>query len=115
MPDKRRSERVPMLGHVAGEITVVEPLAVKDVSLGGLTVETRIPLTLNSLHDVRLTIGSRSVIVKSRVVHVHVTDVDRDEMAYRSGLEFVDPPEHVRTAIAEFLAAVTAARRPSAP
>ena len=39
---------------------VFQPMLIKEIGLGGATVETRFPLHLNSLHDLRLTLGERS-------------------------------------------------------
>jgi hypothetical protein len=66
-------------------------------------VETRFPLHLNSLHDLRLTLGSRSIVVKGRVVHSQVADVDQNVVVYWTGIEFVEPSGHVAAAIAEFM------------
>ena len=55
--DKRDAERVPMLGELQGEIMVFQPMLIKEISLGGALVETRFPLHLNSLHDLRLDAG----------------------------------------------------------
>ena len=110
MNDKRDAERVPILGELQGEMMVFQPMLVKDISLGGATVETRYPLHLNSLHDLRLMLGPTSVIVKGRVVHSHISDVDQDIVTYRTGMEFVEPSERVTEAIGEFLNAVKADR-----
>ena len=107
---KRESERVEMLGHLAGEVMVYEPMTITELSVDGLAVETRFPLHLESLHDMRLTLGTQSVVVKARVVHSHISDVDQELVAYHSGLEFVELPDYVRSAIAEFLDAVKAYR-----
>jgi hypothetical protein len=101
--DKRDAERVTMLGELQGEVMVFEPMLVKEVSVIGATVETRFPLHLNSLHDVRLTLAGRSIVLKGRVVHSRISDVDQDIVTYRTGLEFVEPSERVTNAIAEFL------------
>ena len=58
-------------------------------------VETRFPLHLNSLHDLRLELGERSVVVKGRVVHSQIADVDDDQLVYWTGIEFVEPSDHV--------------------
>jgi hypothetical protein len=108
--DKRDGERVPILGDLPGEIMVFQPMTIKDIGRGGATIETRMPLHLNSLHDVRLTLGDRSLVVKGRVVHSRISDVDQDVVTYRSGVEFVEPSEHVRSAIEDFIAAVKADR-----
>ena len=103
--------RVPILGHLGGDITVVEPLAVKDLGIGGATIETRFPLLIDSLHELRLTLGALSVVVKGRVVHSHISDVDANLVAYHSGIEFVETPHHVQDAITAFLDAIRSARR----
>src|SRR4051812_23507323 len=76
--EKRESDRVAMLGDLQGEIMMFEPMRVTEISLEGATVETRAPLHLNSLHGMRLTLGERSVVVKGRVVHSRISDVDQD-------------------------------------
>ena len=108
--NKRDAERIPILGELHGEVMVFQPMLVRDVSSGGVTVETRFPLQIDSLHDVRLTLGPRSVVVKGRVVHSRISDVDQDAVAYRTGLEFVEPSQAVLGAIVEFLDAVKATR-----
>ena len=62
--DKRDTERVLILGDLQGEIMVFEPLQIKEISRGGASVETRFPLALNSLHELRLTLGAKSVVLK---------------------------------------------------
>lgn len=109
-PDKRDAERVPMLGDLHGEIMVFQPMLIKEISRSGATVETRFPMNLNSLHDLRLTLGSRSVVVKGRVVHSRISDVDQDIVTYKTGMEFVEPSDRVVGAIGEFLDAVKANR-----
>jgi hypothetical protein len=103
MPGIRKSERVPILGDLRGEIMVFEPLQVKQLGLHGATIETAFPLPLNSLHDLRLTLGSGAVVVKARVVHSHVGEMGEEGVRYRSGVEFVEPPAYVGAAITEFL------------
>ncbi|HXH25090.1 MAG TPA: PilZ domain-containing protein [Vicinamibacterales bacterium] len=108
--EKRDAERIPILGQLQGEIMVFEPMAIKEISRSGATIETRFPLHLNSLHDVRLTLGDRSVVVKGRVVHSRISDVDQDIVTYRTGMEFVEPSERVVGAIEQFLEMVKANR-----
>jgi hypothetical protein len=104
MSSKQRSaERLPMLGDLRGGIMVFEPMVIKELSQAGATVETRFPLLLNSLHELRLELGELSVIVKGRVVHSRITDVDQDVVTYRTGVEFVEPEARIVAAIGEFL------------
>ena len=106
MPGTRKSERVPILGDLHGEIMVFEPLLVKELAAHGATIETAFPLPLNSLHDLRLTLGTGAVVVKARVVHSHVGEMGENAVRYRSGVEFVEPPAYVGAAITEFLEAL---------
>ncbi len=101
--DKRIDERVPILSELHGEIMVFQPMMLKEISRGGLTVESRTPLHLNSSHDLRLTLAETSVVVKARVVHSRISDVHQDVVTYRTGLEFLDVSERTDAAIADFL------------
>jgi hypothetical protein len=109
--DQRDDDRVSILGELRGEIMVFEPMAIKEISGGGAQIETRFPLQLNSLHDLRLTLADRSVVVKGRVVHCRISDVDQDIVMYRSGMEFIEPSERVQAVILDFLDAVKTGRR----
>jgi len=109
--EKRDTDRVSILGELRGEIMVFEPMAIKEISRGGALIETRFPLQLNSLHELRLTLGDRSVIVKGRVAHCRISDVDQDVVMYRSGMEFIEPSERVEEVILDFLDAIKAGRR----
>jgi PilZ domain len=109
--DKRDTHRLQILGDLQGEVMVFQPMAIKEISRGGAQVETSFPLHLDSLHDFRLTLGDRSLVVKGRVVHCSITDVEEEQVLYRSGLEFVEPTERVSSAIADFIEAVTTGRR----
>jgi hypothetical protein len=110
MNDKRDSERIPILGELQGEMMVFQPMLVKEISRGGATVETRFPLHWNSLHDIRLILGNTSVILKGRVVHSRISEVDQDVVTYRTGMEFVEPSDRVVTAIEAFLDGVKSDR-----
>ena len=109
--EKRETERLPILGALHGEIVVFQPMVIQEISLGGVTIETAFPLHLNSLHELRLSLGTQSVVVKGRVVHSRISDVDQDVVRYTNGLEFVEISERVSAVIADFLNAVRAHRR----
>ena len=110
--EKREAPRVSLTGQVNGKVLVLQPMAVREVSQRGALVETRFPLHLNSLIDLRLELGDRSVIVKGRVVHSVIADVDDDVLVYWNGVEFVEPSEHASAAIAEFLLSMGANQTP---
>ena len=109
--EKRDAERIPILGELHGEVMVFQPMAIKEISRGGAQVETAFPLQLDSLHEFRLTLGDRSIVVKGRVAHCSISDVDQELVTYRSGIEFIEPPERVHGVIASFIDAVRAGRR----
>ena len=109
--DKRDAERIQILGELHGEVMVFQPMAIKEISRGGAQVETGYPLQLDSLHDFRLTLGDRSVVVKGRVVHCSISDVDQELVIYRSGIEFIEPSERVFSVIADFIDAIKSGRR----
>ena len=109
--DKRDTHRLQILGDLHGEVTVFQPMAIKEISRGGAQVETGFPLQLDSLHEFRLTLGELSVVVKGRVAHCTITDVEQELVLYRSGVEFIEPSERVASVISEFVEAITAGRR----
>jgi hypothetical protein len=111
MPNMRDGERVSMLGDLSGEIMVFEPMTVKELGRSGATVETRFALQLNSLHELRLTLGERSVVVKGRVAHCQICEMEQDFVTYRSGMEFVEPTDRVMNVISDYLDSVQSDRR----
>jgi hypothetical protein len=109
--EKRDTERIQILGELHGEVMVFQPVAIKEISRGGAQVETAFPLQLDSLHDFRLTLGDRSVVVKGRVAHCSISDVDQELVVYRSGVEFIEPSDRVGRVVVEFIEAVRDGRR----
>jgi hypothetical protein len=109
--NKRDTGRIQILGDLYGEVMIFQPMTVKEVSRGGAQIETGFPLHLDSLHEFRLTLGERSIIVKGRVAHCSISDVEQEVVIYRSGIEFVEPSERVDTVITDFIAAVQDGRR----
>ena len=107
----RDSERIQILGDLHGEVMIFQPMAIKEISRGGAQVETGFPLLVDSLHEFRLTLGDRSIVVKGRVAHCRISDVEQEHVLYRSGIEFVEPNEQVTTVIADFVDAIKAGRR----
>ena len=109
--DKRDAERIQILGDLHGEVMVFQPMAIKEISVGGAQVETGYPFQLDSLHEFRLSLGDRSVVVKGRVVHSSISDVEEELVTYRSGIEFVELSERVFSVIADFVDAIRSGRR----
>lgn len=110
--EKRDVERVPIPGQVTGEVTVFQPMTILDMSERGAQVETTLALHLDSLHDFRLSLGDRSVVVKGRIVHCQIGELMEGSVRYRTGVEFVEPSEHALVAIRAFVEAQRLAREP---
>ena len=101
--DKRESARIDILGTLAGEVSVLAPIIIRDISQTGALVECGFPLILGSGHDLRLHLGDDSVVVKARVVRCHIADIGRELVRYVAGLEFVNLPPHVGVAITAYI------------
>ena len=108
--NKRDRERVPLEGQVRGEVMVFQPMTILDISVGGAQIETAFALQLDSLHDFRLSLGDRSVVVKGRVAHCHIGELTDVAAYYRTGIEFVDLSDHAQHAIGDFMLAMKYAR-----
>ncbi len=110
-PDRRAGgDRLEILGDLQGEVMVYQPMAIRELSYGGAQVETAFPLQIDSLHDMRLELGDAAVVVKGRVVHSSIAEMDREFVTYRSGLEFIQLTSGTRDLIAHFIQAVTRGR-----
>src|SRR4026209_1124498 len=101
--NKRDTERIELLGALQGDVMVYQPTMVRQISEGGMQVATTYPLQLDSLHDFRLSLVDRSIVVKRRVAHSRISDVDQDAVPYLSGVEFIEPSERLTTVISDFI------------
>lgn len=106
MPDepRRAHERHTLVDPAAGEVKIYHPMGIRQMSAGGALIEIAVPLQLDSLHDFRLALGDRSVVVKARVVHSHIDTVASSGVRYHTGIEFVDLSDAVSAVIGAFLA-----------
>jgi len=110
--DRRRdSDRLRILGDVRGEVMAFQPMMLREISRDGAEIDTTFPLQIDSLHDIRLTLGDWSVVLKGRVAHCSISDVDQESVRYRSGIEFVEVSDRVSAVIADFIAAIWDGRR----
>ena len=100
---KRAAERVDVPGQVTGAVTVFQEMTILNISVGGMLMESAAALHNDSLHDFRLTLDGRSVVVKGRVVYCKIGELREGGVLYRCGVEFVELPPHVQTAIGEFV------------
>ena len=104
MTDKRTVERTPIPQPIVGEVTVFQPMTILDMSERGVQIEAGFALQNDSLHDFRLSLKDRSIVVKGRVVYCQIGELREGMVRYRCGVEFVEPSPHVLTAIRDFVA-----------
>ena len=112
--NKRDTERVAVPSPLHGEVKVFQPMTILDVSRGGAQIETPFALQLDSLHDFRISLGDRSVVVKGRIAHCHIGELKEGVVLYRTGVEFIETSDHVQAAIEHFVEALKVAQRPPA-
>lgn len=110
--NKRDNERVPVPAPLHGEVKVFQPMTILDVSAGGAQIETPFALQLDSLHEFRISLGERSVVVKGRIAHCHIGELKGGVVLYRTGVEFVEISDHAHGAIEHFVAALKLAQQP---
>jgi hypothetical protein len=111
LEDRRDNDRIEILGELNGEVMVFQPMTIKEISPGGAQVETAFPLQLDSLHDFRLALGDRFIVIKGRVAHCSISDVEQEVVFYRSGIEFIEPADRVFAAIRDFIESIKEGRR----
>ena len=108
--EKRDSRRFTILGDLHGEVMIFQPISITEISHTGAKIDSAFPLHLESLHDFRLTLGDRSVVVKGRISYCAINDVDQESVVYRSGVEFIEPSTRVSGVIDEFIEAIKIGR-----
>jgi hypothetical protein len=112
MMDERRSgERVDILGSLPGSATVSQPIVITELGPLGAQIESPVALHIDSVHDFRIVLGDTAVVVRGRVAHCHVSDIDDMGVAYKAGIEFLDTPSGTLQAIAAFVAGMKSERR----
>jgi hypothetical protein len=109
--EKRRAERVEMLGEMPGDATVAQPILIKELSRTGALIESSFPLQIDSLHQFRLTLGDRAIVLRGRIAHCRIDEIDQDRVVYASGVDFVELSDGAAQAIAAFLDEVKLGRR----
>jgi len=113
--NKRDAPRLPVPAPLSGEVKVFQPMTISDVSASGIQIETPFALQLDSLHDFRISLGERSVVLKGRIAHCHIGELKEGVVIYRTGVEFVETSDHVQAAIEHFVEALKLVQRAPAP
>jgi hypothetical protein len=90
--ERRRSPRVEILGRLHGLVVTLDaPVMIREISLGGMSVETTFEFPAGIRQEFQLTLGDGSVVVVVGLVrHSHNTAALGDTPRYVTGLQFVD-------------------------
>jgi len=107
-------ERIPVPAPLYGEVKVYQPMTILDISKGGLQIETPFPLLIDSLHEFRISLGEQSIVVKGRIAHCHIGELNEGAVLYRTGVEFIENPDHAQTVIEAFVDALKLSRKAAA-
>jgi hypothetical protein len=80
------------MGRLHGRIASLDvDVVVREISLGGLSMETPIQFADGAIHEFRLTLGDDSaVLLRGQVVHCHPMERADGSIAYVSGVRFLD-------------------------
>lgn len=90
--DRRRSPRIELVHSVRGRSVAADtPVAVREISLGGMAIETPAPFEVGAVHIFRLTLGDASTVdLPGRVMHCRLATDISDTTRYVSGVHFLD-------------------------
>jgi hypothetical protein len=111
-PDRRHSPRIDLMVAIRGDLMALNEAArVLQLSARGMMVETTVPLSPRDAHEFRLNLNGHPLQVKTRVIHSRMA-VDRDDVTYVSGLEFVDVDEAAASELQAFIARAESEQRP---
>lgn len=96
--ENRRAPRIELMERIHGHLTSLNvEVHVKEISLGGLQVETPLQFPIGATHDFRLTLGDGSkVMVRARVAHsTKRSDETTGAQSFLTGFEFLeDQPQN---------------------
>lgn len=89
--DRRRSARVEVLGRIQGQVVALDvPIQVREISLGGMSVETPEAFAVGSVNVFMLTLGDGAGIdVAGRIVYCRPS-ADATRRFFVSGVQFLD-------------------------
>jgi hypothetical protein len=94
--DRRHNPRIEILGRLHGHTVALDvAVNVREISLGGMAVQTSVPLVVGAVHGFLLTLGDGSTVELSGTV-IHTRRVGADDDApepWVSGIQFIDDEE----------------------
>ena len=88
--DRRRSPRIELLGRLHGHVVSLDvPVIVREISLGGMAVETTFSFPVGVVHEFRLTLGDGAHVVLRGQAR-HSRQVSGRGETFVTGFQFVD-------------------------
>ena len=90
--DRRRAPRIEILGRLHGHAVSLDvPVSVREISLGGMALETSFPFPVGAVHEFQLTLGDGAQVrLNGRVMHSRNTSTPTGQPAYLTGIQFID-------------------------
>ncbi len=109
--DRRRAPRLELMGEVHGVLEDVQvPFLVRDISHGGLCLETHAPLTPNDNHTIRLQLHDLySLTVRGRIAYCRDISDGPSRPRFLCGVEFVHTSPESQRAVGMILDRLTTA------
>ena len=89
--ERRRAPRVDLVGQLQGELVSVDvPIRVREISLGGMSIETAEAFAIDTRHSFILTLGDGAgVFVLGRVAYSRKA-ADDQGVVFITGIQFLD-------------------------
>jgi hypothetical protein len=90
--DRRRSPRIEILDRIHGHIAAFNvKVVVREMSLGGMSIETPFAFPIGAEHEFRLELGDEStVLLRGRVVRCIEVPGEDGAVAHRAAIQFLD-------------------------
>jgi hypothetical protein len=88
--ERRRSPRIQILGRVHGHVASLDvAVKVREMSIGGLSMETEFPFPIGAQHDFSLTLGDgASVHLTGQVVYSREIAREDGSKLWLTGVQF---------------------------
>lgn len=104
-PDRRREQRVQLTTRLLGQVmTLDEPVAVEQMSPGGMTLRTRSPLPRQDIHEFHVWFGDELTELYGVVRHSRI-ELRNDEVSYITGIQFAESQDDVLGRVRDLLEA----------
>jgi len=90
--ERRRSPRIEILGRLHGQVVALNvEVVVREMSLGGMSLEGPFAFPTGAVHEFRLTLGDGSMpLLSARVVYSRNISPPGSTPVYVTGVQFID-------------------------